>query len=168
MPDSLTVGHLALTYDGSVLKIHNTLRHSIVGMRPEELELLVELLDGVSWERRGATRVPVVNCPSLGVLLELTDRMFHVVPIDLSTSGIQVSWPRDTFPKVCVNDHMQITITYRDQEASCAGIVRRTDVNTLGISFIDDDGSDNASLRRLVDNLETDWLGQRILGKCAS
>jgi hypothetical protein len=164
MTKQMKVEHYLLTFDGAALRIRNTVSKVTVCIRPGELDLLVELIGRVAWERREATRIPVVD-RVLAVQLGLTAGVFAVKPIDVSVGGMQVSCVDTRMPDVDVNELVTIHVTYRDEKATGAGMVRRVDGQKLGISFVDDGRVDNTGLRMLLDTIETEWLDQRLFGK---
>ena len=165
----LIVGDYLVTCHDGVLKLHNTLRNTLLCLRAPDLDLLLELLDGVSWERRRAARIPVTDNSDLKVSLEIEGCDYRVTPIDISKSGILVSFTSPQPMSFDLTRDLLVKIQFRDRHAQVWGAVRRIDGRSMGIGFRIDlskpDSIEEAGLAAVMDELESNWLEQRIFGR---
>jgi hypothetical protein len=165
----LAIGDYLIVHDEGLVKFHDVANGATHCLRPTEMGLLFELLDGVSWERRRAARIPVTESDCLNVIVEIGKHRYAVVPIDISNTGILVCWNTAKSSVLNPMNEVIIHLEFRGKQVVVNGQVRRIDGAKVGIGFcIPDDEPDESTrcgVESIFDMLETKWVEQRIFGR---
>lgn len=163
----MRIGDVVIAVRNGLITFDDPDREEPVLLRVSDIPLLLDFLDSVEWDGRTAFRVPISESSGLSTKIVWMGDTYSGSCLNVSSTGALIESEND-LPGLSVDDVVEVTLQLGDAIAKLPGTLRRQEDQRYAFFFHESlrDGrvDSPASLRRIVNRLETEWLERRIHG----
>lgn len=165
--DSTRIGDITAEYDGQTLTLLPAEGGLAINLRLSQVHELMEFLGSFNpadLKRRQSFRVPVFDPRALAVQVGIAGRLHEATAINISVSGILVSFA-DPEVQPLVDEPVEVRLATAGQSLSLSGIVRSARTQFFGIQFPtvlrNGQFEPPKGLTEIVMQLQRKWLARR-------